>query len=130
MRISDWSSDVCSSDLDWPRFRSLITASAAGIEPTASVAELRAAEAASQETWDYFVDLVAERRARPQDDLLSDLIRVEEAGDQLSEAEVIGVATLLFAAGFETTHKPLGNGLGAPLRNPAEMDRQIGRAHV
>lgn len=110
-------------EADWPRFRSLITASAAGIEPTASVAELRAAEAASQETWDYFVDLVAERRARPQDDLLSDLIRVEEAGDQLSEAEVIVVATLLFAAGFETTTNLIGNGMGALLRNPAEMDR-------
>lgn len=110
-------------EADWPRFRSLITASAAGIEPTASVAELRAAEAASHETWDYFVDLVAERRARPQDDLLSDLIRVEEAGDQLSEAEVIVVATLLFAAGFETTTNLIGNGMGALVRNPAEMDR-------
>jgi len=108
---------------DWRRFRSLITRSAVGIEPTATVADLRDGEAASQEAWDYFVDLVAERRARPQDDLLSDLIRVEEAGDQLSEAEVIVVAILLFAAGFETTTNLIGNGTGALLRNPDEMAR-------
>lgn len=108
---------------DWRRFRPLITRSAVGIEPTATVDDLRDAEAASDEAWSYFVDLVAERRARPQDDLLSDLIRVEEAGDQLTESEVIMVAILLFAAGFETTTNLIGNGMGALLRNPAEMER-------
>jgi cytochrome P450 len=110
-------------EADWRRFRSLITRGAAGIELTATVDDLRDAETAMSETWDYFVDLVAERRARPQDDMLSDLIRVEEEGDQLSEAEVIVVATLLFAAGFETTTNLIGNGMGALLRNPAEMQR-------
>ena len=110
-------------EADWGRFRSLITRGAVGIEPTATAQDLRDGEAAMSETWSYFVDLVAERRARPQDDLLSDLIRVEEAGDQLSEAEVIVVATLLFAAGFETTTNLIGNGMGALLRNPSEMDR-------
>jgi cytochrome P450 len=113
-------------EADWPRFRSLITTGAVGIEPTASVEDLRAAEAANQETWDYFVDLVAERRARPQDDLLSDLIAVEESGDQLAEDEIIIVAILLFAAGFETTTNLIGNGMGALLRNPAEMERLWG----
>lgn len=110
-------------EADWPRFRTLITRGAVGIEPTATVEDLQIGEAAMAETWDYFVDLVAERRARPQDDLLSDLIRVEEEGDQLSEAEIIVVATLLFAAGFETTTNLIGNGMAALLRNPAEMDR-------
>jgi cytochrome P450 len=110
-------------EADWPRFRSLITRGAVGIEPTATIEELRDGEAAKIETWDYFVDLVAERRARPQDDLLSDLIRVEEAGDQLSEAEVIVVTILIFAAGFETTTNLIGNGTAALLRNPAELAR-------
>ena len=110
-------------EADWPRFRTLITKGAVGIEPTATVEDLREGEEAMAETWDYFLHLVAERRAHPQDDLLSDLIRVEEAGDQLSEAEVIVVATLLFAAGFETTTNLIGNGMGALLRNPDEMAR-------
>ncbi len=108
---------------DWPQFRSLITRSAVGIEPTASIDDLRDGELANTETWDYFVNLVAERRAAPQDDLLSDLLRVEEAGDQLTEAEVIVVAILIFAAGFETTTNLIGNGTGALLRNPDEMRR-------
>ncbi len=110
-------------EADWPRFRRLITTSAAAIEPTATVEDLKAAEETNAETWTYFRALVAERRARPQDDLLSDLIAVEEAGDQLSESEVIVVATLLFAAGFETTTNLIGNGMGALLRNPDEMAR-------
>ena len=110
-------------EADWPRFRSLITRGAVGIEPTATIDELRDGEVANGETWDYFVDLVAERRAAPQDDLLSDLLRVEEEGDQLSEAEVIVVAILIFAAGFETTTNLIGNGTGALLRNPTELQR-------
>jgi len=110
-------------EADWPRFRSLITRGAVGIEPTATIEELRDGEQANIETWDYFVDLVAERRARPQDDLLSALIRVEEEGDQLTEAEVIVVTILIFAAGFETTTNLIGNGTAALLRNPAELDR-------
>lgn len=108
---------------DWPMFRELITASAAGIEPGATAEDLRAAERANAEVWAYFGELVAERRAHPQDDLLSDLIAVEEAGDQLSEGEVIAVSILLFAAGFETTTNLIGNGVGALLRNPDQMER-------
>jgi cytochrome P450 len=109
-------------EADWPRFRSLITTSAAGIEPGATIDELRAAEGSNAEVWDYFADLVGERRARPQDDLLSDLISAEEAGDSLSEGEVIAVAMLLFAAGFETTTNLIGNGVGALLHHPHQME--------
>lgn len=108
---------------DWAQFRTLITTSAAGLEPTATADDLHAAEAAGIETRAYFHALVADRRANPQDDLLSDLIAVEESGDTLSEAEVVAVATLLFAAGFETTTNLIGNGMGALLRNPREMAR-------
>ena len=106
---------------DWPQFRSLITASAGGLEPTASADDLRAAEKSGEQVRDYFAELLAERKARPQDDLLSDLIQVEEAGDSLSEGEVIAVSILLFAAGFETTTNLIGNGMGALLRHPEQM---------
>jgi cytochrome P450 len=108
---------------DWPQFRSLITAAAAGLEPGATLADLQAADAASTDVWQYFIDLVGERRARPQDDLLSDLIAVEESGDTLSEGEVIAVSILLFAAGFETTTNLIGNGVAALLRHPDQLHR-------
>ncbi len=110
-------------EADWPQFRSLITAAAAGIEAGASVDELKAAEAANAEVYGYFRGLVDERRAQPRDDLLSDLLAVDDAGDRLSEPEVIVVAMLLFAAGFETTTNLIGNGTAALLRNPDAMAR-------
>ncbi|MGK0227056.1 MAG: cytochrome P450, partial [Thermoproteota archaeon] len=106
---------------DWPQFRSLITASAAGIEPAASAEELRAAGTSSGQVRDYFSALLAERRASPQDDLLSDLIQVEDEGDRLSDGEIIAVSVLLFAAGFETTTNLIGNAMGALLRHPDQM---------
>jgi cytochrome P450 len=110
-------------EADWPRFRSLISAAAVGIEPGASLEDLQRAEAAGEETATYFLDLIAERRRRPQEDLLSGLIAVEEAGDTLSEGEVAAVSVLLFAAGFETTTNLIGNGVAALLAHPDQMDR-------
>ena len=52
---------------------------------------------------DYIVQLVAEKRQQPQDDLLSQLIHMEEEGDHLSEAELLSMAGLLIFAGHETT---------------------------
>ena len=47
--------------------------------------------------------IVAERRAAPQDDLITALAEVEEAGEMLSEDELIGTCILLLNAGHEAT---------------------------
>lgn len=54
--------------------------------------------------------LVAARRSEPQDDLITALVQAEEAGDKLSEAELIGTINLLLIAGYETTVNLIGNG--------------------
>ena len=59
----------------------------------------------------------------PADDLLSELIRVQEGGDSLSEPELISTAILLFGAGFETTTNLIGNGLLALLSHPGQLER-------
>ncbi|WP_144158424.1 cytochrome P450 [Paraburkholderia sp. BCC1885] len=59
----------------------------------------------------YFARLIALRRAMPEDDMLSDLVAAEEAGDRLSEQELISNLILLLAAGHGTTTHLLGNGL-------------------
>ena len=107
-------------EADWPQFRSLITTAAIGIEPGASLEDLQRAEEANAETYAYFQALVGERRSRPADDLLSDLLVVEESGDSLSKTEIIAVSTLLFAAGFETTTNLIGNGTAALLAHPEQ----------
>jgi cytochrome P450 len=70
---------------------------------------------------DYFRRLVPERRARPQQDLLSGLIAAEEQGDKLSGDEIIAMCLLLFIAGHETTVNLIGNGTLALLRHPDQL---------
>jgi cytochrome P450 len=72
---------------------------------------------------DYFRELIAERRKAPRGDLLSALIAAEEAGDTLSEHELLATCILLLVAGHETTVNLLGNGTLALLRHPAELRR-------
>ena len=67
--------------------------------------------------------LVAERRARPRDDLITALIQAEEAGDKLSEDELLAMIALLLVAGYETTVNLIGNGALALIRHPAERRR-------
>jgi cytochrome P450 len=71
----------------------------------------------------YFRGLIAERRARPRGDLLSALIAAEEAGDTLTESELLATCILLLVAGHETTVNLIGNGTLALLRHPAELRR-------
>ena len=72
---------------------------------------------------DYFKELLAQKRARPAEDMLTELIHVEEAGDRLSEAELLATITLLFVAGYETTTNLIGNGLRALLLHPDQFQR-------
>jgi cytochrome P450 len=72
---------------------------------------------------DYVGRLVAERRTRPGDDLLSALIGVEEGGDRLAHDELVAMVVQLLYAGHETTRNLIGNGLFSLLRNPGELAR-------
>jgi cytochrome P450 len=71
----------------------------------------------------YFRELIAERRRRPGPDLLSGLVEAEEAGDRLTEQELLATCVLLYVAGHETTVNLIGNGLLALLRHPEERRR-------
>jgi cytochrome P450 len=70
---------------------------------------------------EYFERLIDERRRRLTDDILSDLIRAEEAGDRLSTGELISQSVGLLIAGFETTIGLIGNGVLALLRHPDQL---------
>lgn len=80
---------------------------------------------ASRGLHDYFRQLCAVRRKEPRDDLLSGLIAAEEAGDRLSEKELLSTCLLLYVAGHETTVNLIGNGLLALLRHREEWDRLV-----
>jgi cytochrome P450 len=65
-------------------------------------------EAAQDEMDDYVRDLVAVRRSRPSDDLLTALIAAEEAGDRLSEQELVVMVEAVLIGGTDTTRNQLG----------------------
>ncbi|MDD9941544.1 MAG: cytochrome P450 [Myxococcales bacterium] len=73
----------------------------------------------------YMDPLISERRKALGEDLLSDLIRAEEAGDRLSTDELITHAMGLLIAGFETTIGLIGNGVRQLLLHPQELAKLV-----
>nr|WP_049767543.1 cytochrome P450 [Roseiflexus sp. RS-1] len=71
---------------------------------------------------DYFTTLIRQRRHSPRDDLISALIAAHDAGDSLSEDELLGMCVLLLIAGHETTVNLIGNGLLTLLRHPDQLN--------
>jgi cytochrome P450 len=104
-------------------FQPLIRAAVAALDPSSDGAAIATAADAMDQARSYFADLVTERRHHPADDLLSGLIASRDAGDALSDDEVIATAVLLFSAGFETTTNLIGNGLLALLQHPDQLAR-------
>jgi len=78
--------------------------------------------AASRALGQYFAEQVAERRAQPRDDLISELVEAEVDGQRLTDDEVFGFLRLLLPAGIETTYRSLGNLLFALLTHPDQLD--------
>lgn len=70
---------------------------------------------------DYLQDLFAERQRQPQDDLTTDLVQAEEAGERLSVAELSSMVALLLVTGHETTVNLIGNGVLTLLRHPKQV---------
>lgn len=97
-------------------------ASALDLAPL-NATQLAAANEAALELEAYFQRVVAQRRARPGEDLISSLLGAEDNGATLSEAEIISNVILLFVAGHETTSNMIGNSMIALFRAPAELAR-------
>jgi cytochrome P450 len=71
----------------------------------------------------YLREFFAERRQHPQDDLVSALLEVEEAGERLTESELFSMVVLLIVAGHETTVSLIGNAVVALLAHPQVRQR-------
>jgi cytochrome P450 len=89
---------------------------------------------AGQELHDYVSDMIAQRRADPRDDLLSDLIAIEEEGDRLSTEEMAMLAQAVLMAGTDTTRNQLACSVALFTEHPeqwallAERPELAGRA--
>jgi len=69
----------------------------------------------------YLGQMFADRRQRPQDDLVTALVQAEMAGDKLNEAELASMVALLLVTGHETTVNLIGNGVLALLQHHDQL---------
>lgn len=82
--------------------------------------DLPAILAAEDEMDRYMEELIARRRSEPLDDLLTDLIAAEEAGDRLSHDELIMMAEAIMLAGTDTTRNQLATGIWLFAQHPEQ----------
>ena len=72
---------------------------------------------------DYIDDMVAHRRQGLSDDLLSELIRIEDAGDRLDAGELRMLAFSILVAGTDTTRSQLAASMQVLCDHPEQWAR-------
>jgi cytochrome P450 len=108
---------------DQELFRSWATTVIETIDPVSLRIVSRAGDQARAELTSYLGGVVAQRRRRPADDLISAMVQAEDSGQRLSGAELLEMCLLLAVVGIETTTNLIGNGVSALLAHPAELRR-------
>ena len=81
------------------------------------------ADQASAEFMDYLGTVIAERRRKPREDLLTHMITAEVDGQKLSDDEIMSTAILLLNAGHEATVHTTGNSVKAILESGIDPKR-------
>jgi cytochrome P450 len=89
------------------------------------ITDIKIALRASDEMIAYFEGHIAERRARPRDDLIDYLINVRIEGRPLSDEHINGTLRLLLIAGIDTTWSAIGSCLWHLAENPQDRRRLV-----
>jgi cytochrome P450 len=76
---------------------------------------------ASVELGTYFQEQVDQRRTKPTDDVIGDLVAAEIEGEKLTDEAIISFLRLLLPAGLETTYRSSGNLLQLLLTHPDQL---------
>lgn len=74
---------------------------------------------------DYFSRFIERKRANPEDDLGSLMVKAYDEDGVITEEELIASFLLLFGAGHETTMNLIGNGLFALHQHPDQLEKLI-----
>ncbi len=106
---------------DWKLFSRLAT-DVLRIFGSDLATELPTIMAAQEELDHYTRGLIAERRSVPLDDLLTDLISAEEAGDKLSNEELAMMVEAVIVGGTDTTRNQLGLALALFAEHPDQWE--------
>ena len=71
----------------------------------------------------YLRKMAERRRVSPGEDLMSSLVQAEEAGDKLSQDELLAMSFLLLVAGHETTVNLIASGTLALVQHPDQLEK-------
>ena len=71
----------------------------------------------------YLRELLADKRRRPDDRLLSAMVQARDEEDKLSEDELTSMAFLMIVAGHETTVSLIGNAMYLLMSQPDQADK-------
>nr|AAT12284.1 LtxB [Lyngbya majuscula] len=77
-------------------------------------------EVRMQAMYTYITELVGRRRESPSDDIISKLLQPEDKRLELSEIELIDLATILLLAGYDSTAMELANAIFVLLTHPEQ----------
>ncbi len=77
---------------------------------------------AAIEVFRYAEEMALERRAQPEDDIITTLLHAEPDGEPLTDLEFKNFFTLMMVAGNETTRHTISHGLIYLTEHPDQMD--------
>jgi cytochrome P450 len=110
---------------DWPQFKrwsdGILKLSYARAGGTEAREALREFQCATAEMSPYLEEMVRQRRATPQNDLLTRLIEAEVDGERLTHEEILGFFQLLVVGGQETTTNLINNAIVCFLDHPDQL---------
>jgi len=100
-------------DLPWFRKRA--------VELIGYTVKYKRAFEASAALKDYFLQQIEQRRSKPTEDIIDDLVNAEIDGEKLSDEAIYSFLRLLLPAGLETTYRSSGNLLHLLLSHPDQF---------
>lgn len=86
-------------------------------------ADIQRADQAMEEMEDYFAHMLDERRQKPGNEIISELLAAEVEGQRLSQPEIISFCILLLLAGHVTTTNLLGQAILCLDAHPEAMQQ-------
>lgn len=91
--------------------------------PRPSAEVMLRSQEALLELREYFRGIYDQRRKEPREDLIGNLVEVEEAGNKLTEEELLSTCVTILIGGHETTTNLISSGLYALLQHPDALLR-------
>ena len=107
---------------DAPRLHHFSNVIQRQFDPTSLMSEREQIEQAVAEFYEYEDRFIAARRSAPGDDLISVLIKAEEAGDRLSDDELRNLVLNILVGGVDTSQSQLAHAVRLLAEHPDQWE--------